>query len=460
MKRAKFIFIIIIISMLLSVLSACSGEVSLDEMSESDRAKRIIEMLNEKMESADSYTFYSESCASGNIPDVGSIFYTATTNEQYVGINGDNSSFVSSTVHNHDYSNNTFDQSYYITEGYYNGFLFRDAGINQFESTMKSSITAEEIGEIEKAKIKDRLLPVSSALRAVSDGDFWVVTFSDYIADDQLKFSSELSDITPGYYVSDVSITVRVKKDFSSWTNETTYSFTAFPNYKMLGGIPYDPTASVISRVSNINSTEMDSVDLALYSVCPELNMLNKITSDLWDKVCPKSGRAIVNIERNSIYRGNVDSFTENDDISFGTIRNSFRYAIDCLSNGRNLTLSYINGVRNENGNSLYSSDGAERIFIYMLFTAGAYQPVFVKDIRQSDDNPNSYIIDFHFTKESAAALTVGDHTYTDGSSRMIVTYDETGVCEIETVIKAWANGVPGGASLNINHTTTFINVD
>ncbi len=456
-NTAKLLIVLIILTLLLPTLASCSENMPLWMLGEKTRAGVILDKIDTILLESSSYTLSAETKVYG-MSAISPIVYTSTTSERAMNKNSKRATLISEMSYSVDYDIDEYDYSMTHVEGYTEGHMFRSVETGSFKSKFKSIVTPAEINIYNEEKYTDTRIPRSTLRSTKAEDGSWVVTITELDEESVNRMSMDVISMTPGYYVKSASIIVTVKEDFSSWTSEAVYVFEAIPDYEFPDGFFYMPVVSSKLTYTSLGSTTVDDIDLDGYTLIDSVNIMNKVSNDLMNKTLEPHGRAYIDITHIISYKGTVMQGTETDDVEFGIRNGSFYHTGYHHINDRYYPISYMNGIRKENGVPTPSTDDAERRYVNMIFTLGGYNPLMVKSVKKSagENGETVYTFDVFMTEAMAGQYSLEDYSFNEGSITVTVTLVNNEIDTVNTVIRCWKKGDTSGYILISKVNTEF----
>lgn len=463
MKRiAKITSFALVVIMIFTLFTGCAkiDQLSLSVLKEEKRTPKILEILDKTVKKADSYTLTSTGVVSTSILGVGLTMKT-TIDEVIEGKNSDNPIKTATINNEYKYSEESLDFSIERLDGYRDGYLYYGVTHEEYESKLKSAATLEEFEahNREMSTITSLVgIPTENATSEKADDGSWIVYIKDVDGELYKNISGDLGAIIPGYRIKSLDMTVKVKSDFSEWENEMSFNFEPIEDYDFTAYGFYVPVAVYTAKISAINSSVAEQVDLSKYTECADIDIITTFLTDLTKLLERESGKISVGINHNINLGGKKYEISEYDEIEYGTTDDKFHYNINIKADGKNYTMKYSNGNRIDIYNKTINSDDiTEKAFVSGLITGNLYEFLAVKDVRMHEDTPNTYVIEMYMTDEILSLLTVMDVEMTQGTLRFEISYVNGEIGVVKCFVDSSAPGVSGGASYDIEIITIVL---
>ena len=416
------------------------------------RAAKIMEIMNTRLEEADSYTVTGRSKVDGMVGESG-VKTTVLVEERMSGQNTPNPTKTNKIVQEYDYFYDSMDMEIEILEGYQDGQMYRYVKANDgFESKITSVATKEEFEEYNEIQSgEDFVIDFSKSevsSEVAKDGS-WIVTATILNPEKNYEITN-FEMMTEGYEVSSIELKITVKKDFSGWENVINYVFEKIDGYNENITDRYTASVEVVSVISDINSTETEKQDLSDYFVCSDITIPTRMNFQFNEILEATKGKFTLYIQQ----KGNIGSsriwYTEKDTIEFGNCESGFYYSIDCDTSADDVKITYVDGEKDENGEKKDSSDAAEKLFLNRLFTSGGYNEQYITKITEDPNDSSKQIISIDMGEAFLRSLNGASQTFNKGSIKITVTFEGEKISVVETEIKAWST-----KNSNANYTVT-----
>ena len=455
-KSLRLVAFLLVTVMIIPLLAACRPEDTLEMLSDKNRAVKILQLLDERIQEADSFTVHNETHIDTIIADGSTLSVTSTTDQVIHGRSGESPARIADNVIEYQSSNYLLNYTVTLSEGYIDGQMFRYVRMPGFESRLYSDITPEQISEYDRELYEDSVFSTEDMTSSRAPDGSWVVTIRNIGGEIADRLSYEFASLLIGYSITSVEVIITAAEDLSSWTSEVVYQYGQVDDFEFPDGVFYSPVMSNITSFSGFGSTEAENPDLVGYTRCDDLSILNSVSNALNDKILLESAKAVVDIKQNVLYRGQKATAAEYDVIRYGNGDAGFHYEITSIVEGITYRINYADGIKTQQGKiyEAVSYDGYERSAIQNLFTCGLFNPLYVESVTKLDEN--KYSLDVYMTSDVANSLSVGDRKFTQGSITVTVTFENGELSAIDITAKAYALGVSGGAENEVKVKTRF----
>lgn len=462
MKRiVKIVSLLLLVVMVLTMFASCQQIQyrTLFLVKEENRPAKILNIINARMNKADSYTIAGTGYVSSHISGI-DVMTKMTVNEVMVDKSGDNLMKQASILYEYEYSDSSLNQSIQLKEGYQNGQMYYNVSHDDYESKLKSSITKEAFLEHDADMTVATLTSGFDGVNATAKKDengSWVVTISgiDPLAIKNLNLN--ISSITPGYYIDSLDMVITVNSDLTEWESELNYNFKPFEDYDFTANGFYVPVATFTNKISAIDSTTAESINLDDYTESADLTVINKLDRDINEIFDMEEGRLSIGIVHKIKYLGKQYEVSEYDNVDYGNKDGKFYYNISGTSMGEKIDVSYADGKRIQNNDTSKSNDSVEKAFLYSLVTGNAYNVLAIKNVRVDENVPDTYIIDMFLSEEMLQSMTIDKYEHNQYTVSFTVTYKNGKISNIQASIKSWAQGVVGGSTYDISVKTLIL---
>ena len=456
----KIISLALLLIMIFSLLTSCQtikyGLLSLYK--DEKRIPKIIDYINDAVDGANSYTLTSTGEISTSIMGVGLVIKTEIS-ETMENRLGDAPTKKGVVKHNYEYSDSSLNFTIERYEGYQDGMLYYGVINKGKETKIKSETSVENFKQYDLEMSTLSLVcgfPTENASSEKADDGSWVITINDLSPDYFKSMTNDISGAVPGYSIDSIDATIKVNSDFTEWESELNYNFSALEGYVFSEGF-YVPVATYTTKISNIDSTTVEKIDLEEYKEAADITIINGIVTDIARMLDKEYGKFTVSAKYVVNYRGSTYNASETDTVEYGVVDDKFYYNIAAKVGTETYHIEYADGVRTTDGIELKTSDTAEKTYLMSLVTGHAYNVLLVKDVRVDATKPDTYFIDLHLTDELLETLVIDGRKMTQGTMTMTVSYVNDEISVIKVYLKASASGVAGGATYEISITTMVI---
>ena len=459
-KTVRIISLLLSLVIIFFALTSCGGPNYgyLSFLPEELRAAKIIEIINNRIEEADSYTTKSQALVDGMVGDYG-LHFTMITDEKYDGIKLPHPTKINTVSYYYDYTSDELNYVMTVVDGYQDGQLFRKVERNgRLIGRLTSVATKEEFIEYNELMTSDDFVieyEKTDLECTKSKNGSWIIKTTIVPKANNLSVK-DYELITDGYEVETVDITVTVDGDFESWKYKLEYNFKKIDGYDEEVTDKYNPSVTIDITVSDINSTVVEKVDLSVYNIIPDVALLSKIDHSILDKLQQSEGNINITLKSQFTYAGRSSEATEFDKVTYSNGDDGFYYSIMAKSGSITKKIVYRDGIKTTNGEENISSDYYEMNFIASLMTGGLYNELLVTNVTQDEKNPNVYHILLDRNDEFMKSVGLSTADFTRGVINITVTMEDNQVKSIETTMRVWTPGVPR-ASYEVNVVSEFV---
>ena len=443
-KYVKFVSVVLLLILIFFTFTSCGGVKYgyLLLLPNELRAASILEIINTRIEEADSYMLTAKTKIDGMVGDL-DVTSESIVVEKFSGLNSVHPMKISRGSYEYDYFYDQRDLKVDIIEGYQYGQFYRhvttDGG---FESKLTSPATKEEFEEYNDAMLSEGVVINPEIDKVTSkremDGS-WVVsaTITDLTG---IKDIDDFESMTTGYKVSALEINITAKKDFSEWETRIDLIFEKIEGYNARITDRYTASVEMVSTYSNFNSINVEKQDLSDYCICSDLRLISKISNQLDDKLdIPEGSFEIALEQKGTLGRYNVMQL-EKDVVEFGNDEKGFFYSADYITSDKRTWVKYIEGKKVENGNQTESSDIEEKSYLTAMFTSGFFNEQYISLIETDPNDPSKHIFTLVMTKDVLRMINNGEKTFDNGSIKITFTMSGDRVTEIYSEIKLWSS--------------------
>ena len=250
---------------------------------------------------------------------------------------------------------------------------------------------------------------------------------------------------------------ITVNSDLTEWESELNYNFKPFEDYDFTANGFYVPVATFTNKISAIDSTTAESINLDDYTESADLTVINNIDRDINEIFDMEEGRLSIGIVHKIKYLGKQYEVSEYDNVDYGNKDGKFYYNISGTSMGEKIDVSYADGKRIQNNDTSKSNDSVEKAFLYSLVTGNVYNVLAIKNVRVDENIPDTYIIDMFLSEEMLQSMTIDKYEHNQYTVSFTVTYKNGKISNIQASIKSWAQGVVGGSTYDISVKTLIL---
>ena len=454
MKRFKSLIFTFLALTMIFLLSSCAPTGKEEESTEAEKAytaDELFELIDQKMDSYDSYEASVEMTMNVTMSDV-EVNTTATGVEIRRGIVTDNYEFYTqlNTVVNSPALK--LPQKINNIEAYFDGnYYIYDSNAGRKIYSAMSKEDAKEYAEKDATELSVFGDCVNKELKKNDDGTY-ELTFSGYtaeaIADILEKTSIDSSELS--HEVADVRFRIKANENLSVSEIEFSFEFEQSDSGEKL------PEISVKMIYSKFDSAEIDPslIEIEKYTHIGSFKVLFEIEDLLkarWEK---EEGEFTLNVSQVVKLAGNSQENSETDKVVYGTNEYGYYYDIDADMNGTKYDISYTQGVQtvSSNGETKQApqSEQEAREFVQSLVNSCQFSTAYVTNIKKiSSDRYKFTLVP---QRIYAPLIRQMGGEYKDVTQSVTVTIKDGEIVKIES--EAIATGVV--TSGNSFYTMTF----
>ena len=450
MKRSiKFLLIGLLMIAAMCLCCSCNqnNEHRLGIMKSDKRAIKIMDIIDEKLADADSYTMTTNMEMFTEYSGVG-IWVDASMSGKIQGQGTDTPLYRKDYVYEYTVEGVDETTTASIIEGYNDGYMYRSYynGVDMIE--LKSPVSAEDYflhiaelsGDLNITMNKD----MAKTLDSKKEDGFWVVTASNLNREIIEEYERSMGDefLCSGFRIKDINVSLTVKEDFSEYTVNLDFKFENKTNDGESTDAPDRlPVVCIVINCSSFDETVVRPEYIVSYKEVCDLRLLDKANKAIGDLKYAADGSFTLAEDSTIQLSDDVTEHSASSTVTYGERDGDLFYEIITSIPGKDdSVISYKEGMKNANGSVRPSTYAQERTYINGIIDYGQFNHFNVIDIQPVEGSDNSFVFSLVVTESLKEGLNLGKGKWISGTYEITLTFDGDSIIGYETHIMARYN--------------------
>ena len=331
-----------------------------------------------------------------------------------------------------------------LTDGNGNSFCSKMTPV-EFEEHFSSSVSEDfEYGDCTKAEYKK------------NDDGTWTLSFSGYTKKAVGVFLKDIGmeDGELGADILDMNITMTANSDFYAIEIILEFVFDVEET---------DTAIPVLKQVQKYNNFDAatkitDTIKKDEYTEVADLRVIQNVEDALNDFAAAAEGSFTLDVKQEMKDSADSVVINEKDTVSFGKKNGGYFYVADCILSGQNVSITYKSGVQTitigEETQNLPQTEEEAKDYVAGVLNSAAYSVDLISGMEKVKDGVYKLAVSEPDTEKYEAYLANYGITLKSATQEIVVTFDGDTLKSMESEVKILAeyteNGVTEGVDMNV----------